>query len=434
MGAGHLLQGCDWASDAFAASLSFDLEPVVDPARPLLVRVRGAWSQPAPAGATIHLRLAAFADGKPIGEFGRHVLSNGDLVARPQRILVAPGAIASGTYRLEGTIESNGQAIGVIRAPVSFVAGWDGRQAEIEGALARIAGHDNAKATIRYPFSLARELFEGTREVRSFDFAAGVARSRSILAALEAGSDPLVRAKGDIRRAYHMPEADTIVTFRLFVPSTWDGRKKLPLMIFLHGANLDDDDSMERADGLLPRLAEERGVILLAPLGYRMNSMYGAPVPTRFATAGSPIAGIDAKRRELSERDVLNLADMIAREYGVDPDRIYLSGNSMGAMGTWHLAQKYPERWAAIAPAAAGATDDHYDFARLRGMPIMPVAGEHDFLRPMVEDTVARARAAGLKPQYLMVPGGDHGTGVEMAMPKIFDFFLKHKRARRIRP
>ena len=103
----------------------------------------------------------------------------------------------------------------------------------------------------------------------------------------------------------------------------------------------------------------------------------------------------------------------------------------MGAMGTWHLAQKYPERWAAIAPAAAGATDPDYDFSRLRGLPIMPVAGEHDFLRPMVEGTVAKARAAGLKPEYLMVPGGDHGTGVEIAMPAILDFFLKQRRTRR---
>lgn len=169
-------------------------------------------------------------------------------------------------------------------------------------------------------------------------------------------------------------------------------------------------------------------MILLAPLGYRMNSMYGAAVPTKLAIASSPISGIDPQRTALSELDVLTLTDKVAAEYGVDRSRIYLAGNSMGAMGTWHLAAKYPERWAAIAPSAAGATDPGYDFGKLRALPLMAVAGEHDFLRPMVEQTVADAKAAGLSPNYVMVPGGDHGSAVEMAMPQILDFLLSHRR------
>jgi poly(3-hydroxybutyrate) depolymerase len=422
------LRGGDWSVDAFPSSLTFDLEPVVDPATPLLVRVRGNWAETAPANAIVTLRLATFAEGAVVRELGRHALSNADLVARPQRFAVDLAGVSPGAYRLEGEIAVAGRTIGEIRAPVSLVADLAHTRAEFEKALAGIVGHDDAKATIRYPFSLAQELFAGTREVRSYDFTAGIERSRRLLAELQAGRDPIVRARGNIHRAYYMADADTIVPFRLYVPQSWDGKAKLPLMVFLHGANLDDDDSMERANGLLPRLAEQKGVILLAPLGYRMNSMYGAPVPGQFVTSNSPIAGIDARRAALSEKDVLNLTDLIAAEYDVDRGRIYLSGNSMGGMGTWHLAQKYPRRWAAIAPAAAGATDPEYDFTRLRGMPIMPVAGEHDFLRPMVEGTVAKARAAGLRPHYLMVPGGDHGTGVEIAMPAILDFFLKQRR------
>ncbi len=36
--------------------------------------------------------------------------------------------------------------------------------------------------------------------------------------------------------------------------------------------------------------------------------------------------------------------------YHVDPQRIYLTGLSMGGFGTWHLAAEYPHRFAAIAP------------------------------------------------------------------------------------
>lgn len=426
-----LLRGGNADADVFGSSLTLDLQPVADPALPLAVRLRGVWAEVAPSGATLSLRLAEFGTGRLVRDLGKQAIAASDLAARPQRTMLDLAGIAPGSYQLEASIETGGRTLGTIRAPLSLAADFDRQQVEIEAALKSIAGHEDAKATIRYPFSLARELFEGKREVRAFDFTAGVERSRALLAALQSGTDPIVRAKGNIRRAHYFAEADSIVPFRLYVPTGWDGKAKLPLVVFLHGANLDDDDSMERAGGLFPKLAERRNVILLAPLGYRMNSMYGAPVPPRFATAGSPIAGIDARRAELSEKDVLGLVDLISAEYDVDRSRIYLAGNSMGGMGTWHLAQKYPQRWTAIAPAAAGATDDHYDFTRLRGMPIMPVAGEHDFLRPMVEETVAKARAAGLKPRYMMVPGGDHGTGVEMAMPAILDFFLKVRRPTR---
>lgn len=423
-----LMLGNGGTAETFGSSLALDVQPVADPALPLGVRLRGVWSEAVPPGTTLVLSLARFGGRDQVRDLGRHIVTASDLAAQPQRVMIDLSGVAPGSYQIEARAEAGGKVLETVRAPLSLVADFGRRQAEIEAALQSISGHEDAKATIRYPFSLARELFEGKREVRSYDFTAGVEWSRALVAALQAGTDPVVRAKGDIRRAYDFAEADTIVPFRLYVPSGWDGKAKLPLVIFLHGANLDDDDSMERAGGLFPKLAEQRNVILLAPLGYRMNSMYGAPVPARFAAAGSPIAGIDPRRAELSEKDVINLVDLISNEYDVDRRRIYLAGNSMGAMGTWHLAQKYPGRWTAIAPAAAGVTDDKYDFARLRGMPIMPVAGENDFLRPMVEETVAKARAAGLKPNYLMVPGGDHGTGVEIAMPAILDFFLKQRR------
>lgn len=422
------LQKRDWASEAFPASLALDVQPVADTEQPLQIRLRANWSEKVPPNTTLSLQLSEYASGKVVKSLGRRALTVKDVVAQPKRNAFDVEDLPAGTYRLEGKLESNGRLLGTIRAPVSLVPGFFRDRLAIESSLARIDGHAHAKATILYPFSLANELFAGSREIRSFDFVAGVARSKALLATLLAGTDPIVRAKGNLRRAYFFEEAGTIVPYRLYVPTKWDGKAKLPLVVFLHGANLDDDDSMERANGLFPRLAEERGVILLAPLGYRMNSMYGAPVPA-FAASGSPISELDSRRVALSEQDVINLTNLVSEEYGVDRSRTYLSGNSMGAMGTWHIAQKYPHYWAAIAPAAAGATDPNYDFKRLQRLPVMAVAGEHDFLRPMVEKTVADAKKAGLRLKYYMVPGGDHGTGIEIAMPAVLDFFARNKRS-----
>ena len=59
---------------------------------------------------------------------------------------------------------------------------------------------------------------------------------------------------------------------------------------------------------------------------------------------------------------------------GADPDRIYLTGHSMGGHGTWHLAANDPDRWAAIAPSAGWISFDTYG-GRL------PSAGESHIAR-----------------------------------------------------
>ena len=51
----------------------------------------------------------------------------------------------------------------------------------------------------------------------------------------------------------------------------------------------------------------------------------------------------------------MNVLDIVRKEFNVDENRTYLFGHSMGGAGTYHLAVKYPEKWAAIgvqAPAA----------------------------------------------------------------------------------
>jgi pimeloyl-ACP methyl ester carboxylesterase len=426
-----LLRHGQWSSDAFPASLALETAPVVDGGQPLLVTVSGAWPEVVPSPeVTFHLRLAqSRPNGAVVRDLGVQNVTAHDLVAQPQRYWISLQGVAPGGYRLQNEVAVGGRPVGTVRAPLSVVNGLYARAAAVEAALARVPGHEDAKATIRYPFSLARELAVGKREILAYDFAANVDRSEAMLAALQAGKDPIVRATGDLKRAYYFADADTIVPYRLYVPKVWKPGMRLPLVVFLHGANLDDDDTMERANGLFPRLAEQRNIILLAPLGYRMNSGYGAFGPSGDADPFGGLLNLDDPRRAaLSEQDVLNVTDIVAREYDVDPRRIYLSGNSMGGAGTWHIGAKYPERWAAIGPAAFGVRDPKFDFGRLRNMPIIAVAGEFDFMRNGVEETVAKARAAGLKPTYVMAPRGTHGTGIEIAMPQVLDFFAKHPR------
>ncbi|WP_152269217.1 carboxylesterase family protein [Agriterribacter humi] len=59
----------------------------------------------------------------------------------------------------------------------------------------------------------------------------------------------------------------------------------------------------------------------------------------------------------LDAMEVLNIAK---KKFNPDPQRIYLTGHSMGGHGTWFLGATYPELWAAIAPCAGYPTLKEY--------------------------------------------------------------------------
>jgi pimeloyl-ACP methyl ester carboxylesterase len=136
--------------------------------------------------------------------------------------------------------------------------------------------------------------------------------------------------------------------------------------------------------------------------------------------------------RELSEKETLEVVDLVRKEFKVDDGRTYLMGHSMGGAGTLYLAIKYPQRWVAVAALAPAAfTVDREGLARIPKMPVMLVHGDMDTVVPV---SVGRAWAEAMKSvpmkdyHYIEVPGGDHGTVIGSHQAEIFAFFAKHSR------
>jgi len=53
-----------------------------------------------------------------------------------------------------------------------------------------------------------------------------------------------------------------------------------------------------------------------------------------------------------SEKAVLDLLDFMLANYPVDPDRVVLTGYSLGGMGTWYIASRNEARFSAAIPVA----------------------------------------------------------------------------------
>src|SRR5690606_10966751 len=61
--------------------------------------------------------------------------------------------------------------------------------------------------------------------------------------------------------------------------------------------------------------------------------------------------------------DAMEVLHIARQKFNPDPQRIYLTGHSMGGHGTWFLGATYPELWAAIAPCAGYPTLKGYGSA-----------------------------------------------------------------------
>jgi predicted peptidase len=103
------------------------------------------------------------------------------------------------------------------------------------------------------------------------------------------------------------------------------------------------------------------------------------------------------------------LDDTIKKEQ-IDESRLYLTGLSMGGYGSWDLAARQPERFAAVVPICGGG--DEKQAPKLAKLPIWVWHGDADQAvkvtrsRQMVE----AIKAAGGSPKYTELPGVGHDS------------------------
>src|SRR5262245_57955814 len=224
------------------------------------------------------------------------------------------------------------------------------------------------------------------------------------------------------KKTYDFKDAGKEMEYALFVPSTYDKAKKSPLMVALHGLGSNPQQIMRYVG--LTDLAEKHGYIVVAPMGYNSGGWYGASVPFKKKMEPENLS-------ELSEKDVMNVLEIVRKDYSIDPDRIYLMGHSMGGGGTWHLGTKYPDLWAGLAPIAPAIFRPATDVEKIKHIPVILIQGDKDNLVPVAG---ARRWAEQMKKlemtyEYIEVAGGDHVTIAADNMPKILEFFNKHKRS-----
>jgi predicted esterase len=223
-------------------------------------------------------------------------------------------------------------------------------------------------------------------------------------------------------RSYPFPDTGEEIEYAVFVSTKVDPKKKSPLVIGLHGLGTPPAVWLAR----ITDAAQDAGYIVAAPMGYTVTGWYGANGP-------SPGRGSMPNLGELSERDVLNVLDLMKREFNVDERRIYLAGHSMGGAGALHLGIKHKHLWAAVgvsAPAVRTQFHGPDDLEQAREMPMILIQGDDDRAVP-VEQTrkwAEKMKALGMTHVYREIRGGTHASTLDLGARDLFRFFDRHVR------
>lgn len=164
-----------------------------------------------------------------------------------------------------------------------------------------------------------------------------------------------------LQRARHVNTGDGKLSYLIHEPPGFsnDGR---PGLLFLHG-------SKERGQNL--HQLTRTGIPALIERGRNLPFVTIAPQCPEGRTWGQLMEGL------------LDLLDQVIPEASVRPERLYLTGISMGGFGAFQLAATAPQRFAALAPICGGGDPTWAE--RFRDLPTWVFHGAQDTIVPPQE-------------------------------------------------
>src|SRR6185295_14026528 len=349
-----LLAGRPWTDEIdFASSLVIRTAGVVaDSAKPYAFRLEQIYEpsikldKPLTAKVALRQRPAPAAPGTTppppdlVRELGTFEGVGRDLRESPYPFEVDVHDVADGAYLLVVDVVNGASPLGAAALTIVLRKGLDETVAHLETEAKRAP--ESARSEILFPVDRLRNVNRGRLELRTFDPQKDLAAAETVAASLKTKKDPFAGRTGDFKRHYPLDAANEIIPYRMYVPTAYNGGKAFPLIVALHGLGGTEDSFFDGYDKQLPPLAEQHGYIVAAPLGYRVDGSYGWGV-------GAPPADPNVRRtQELSEQDVMQVLQRVRQQYKIDESRIYLMGHSMGGIGTWKVAPKHPDVWAAL--------------------------------------------------------------------------------------
>lgn len=127
---------------------------------------------------------------------------------------------------------------------------------------------------------------------------------------------------------------------------------------------------------------------------------------------------------------VIKIIEALKEKYSIDEDRIYLTGFSMGGMGTWNVAMSaFPDYFAAIAPAA-GRAENPDNFYLIRHIPTLILHGNTDYTVPYPSALLAYYKLKAMNANVTLDSESvGHDLTTEFRGEGVTAWLLRHKKS-----
>ena len=199
-------------------------------------------------------------------------------------------------------------------------------------------------------------------------------------------------------------------SYRLAAPQFPEAGKKYPLILFLHGSGECGTDNQRQIKVGVPALIstllkreKPEPFILVVPQCQGGNWwVKKLAMQADYAASQEPAPSMEV---------VLEIVRHLVETRQADPDRLYITGLSLGGFGTWDAIQREPDLFAAAVPICGGG-----DIRRVRDIKKLPVWVFHGDADKNVNVDCSRRMANALKlignrkARYTEYPGVEHNS------------------------
>jgi predicted peptidase len=238
-----------------------------------------------------------------------------------------------------------------------------------------------------------------------------------------AAGNELTKDDIDFRKEVYVGKAKERLPYRLFVPLGYDANRKYPLLLWLHGPDGRGADNLKQ-------------IIQKNQIGahFWIASEVQAKFPV-FVFAPQCPSGQSWAEPEFNQPSQWLTLAMVAlgsveKQFSIDPDRVYVVGQSMGGLGVWSLLQMYRGRWAGAI--VMSAYDTFSDVPAIAEVPLWVFQGDADQSVPvsMVRAMMAQLKKAHANLRYTEYHKSDHEVwNKAFAEPDLLSWLSAQKRA-----
>jgi predicted peptidase len=210
------------------------------------------------------------------------------------------------------------------------------------------------------------------------------------------------------------PRGEEFMRYLVFKPKESPVETNFPLVLSLHGGG--------------PRRKFEHLLEPYAPgfaygLGRLVSNDTQTNHPCFVVAPWSGERGWDIENLRL----VLGIIASLQKQYPIDTNRIYVTGQSMGGWGTWSIITKRPDLFAAAIPICGGG--EPADAPRVKGMPIWAFHGSADGVVSVeyTRDMIAGLRRVNANPIYWEYKDSTHADTAERAYcePELMEWMFQ---------